>query len=189
MAASVTRLPPVPVVQLTGALSGGGIEDSAVELVRSLSRVSGGPAYFFYAPMMVRDAETAAALHTQPEVARSFRMFDSVTKAVVGIGLWEQGGSTVYDSASPADRRLLHELGTCAESSGAFLTAEGAPVHSSVTERMLAIGAEQLRAVPEVIAVPYGVGKARAVRAALRSGVVTSLVTHTSLATALLDLA
>ena len=188
MASAVTRLPPVPVVQLTGALSGVGIEDSAVELVRSLSRVSGGPAYFFYAPMIVRDAATATALHTQPEVARTFTMFDSVTKAVVGIGLWEQGSSTVYDSASPSDRRLLHALGTCAETSGALLTVDGEPVHSPVTERMIAIGAEQLRAVPEVIAVPYGVTKAPAVRAALRSGVVTSLVTHTSLATALLDL-
>jgi DNA-binding transcriptional regulator LsrR (DeoR family) len=187
MAAAVTRLPPVSVVQLTGSLSGREIEDSAVELVRGLSRVSGGPAYFFYAPMMVRDATTAAALKTQPEVARALAKFDAVTKAVVGIGQWEQGGSTVYDSASPADRRLLHELGTCAESSGALLTTDGTPVHSPVTKRMIAIGAEQLRAIPEVIGVPYGVGKAPAVRAALRSGVVTSLVTHTSLAQALLD--
>ena len=110
-------------------------------------------------------------------------------QAVVGIGLWEHGGSTVYDSASPSDRRLLHDLGTCAETSGALLTVDGEPVHSPVTERMIAIGAEQLRAVPEVIGVPYGVTKAVAVRAALRSGVVTSLVTHTALATALLDLA
>lgn len=188
MATAVTRLPPVPVVQLTGSLLGREIEDSAVELVRGLSRVSGGPAYFFYAPMIVRDATTAAALRTQPEVARTLARFSSVTKAVVGIGQWEQGGSTVYDSASPADRRLLHELGTCAESSGALLTADGTPVHSAVTERMITIGAEQLRAIPEVIAVPYGVAKAPAVRAALRSGVVTSLVTHSSLAQALLSL-
>jgi DNA-binding transcriptional regulator LsrR (DeoR family) len=187
MAAAVTRLPPVPVVQLTGSLSGQGIEDSAVELVRGLSRVSGGPAYFFYAPMIVRDPTTAAALRTQPEVARTFAMFGAVTKAVVGIGQWEQGMSTVYDSASPADRRLLHELGTCAESSGALLTGDGTPVPSPVTERMIAIRAEQLRAVPEVLGVPYGDAKAPAVRAALRSGVVTSLVTHSSLAQALLD--
>lgn len=189
MAAAVTRLPPVPVVQLTGALTGRGIEDSAVELVRSLSRMTGGPAYFFYAPMIVRDATTAVALRTQPEVARTHSMFEAVTKAVVGIGAWHQGGSTVYDSASPADRRLLHDLGTCAESSGAFLTVDGAPVHSPVTDRMIAIDAGRLRAVPEVIGVPYGDAKATAVRAALRSGVVTSLVTHTSLARALLELA
>ena len=187
MAAAVTRLPPVPVVQLTGALSGREIEDSAVELVRSLSRVSGGPAYFFYAPMVLRDATTAAALRTQPEVARTFTMFDAVTKAVVGIGQWEPGGSTVYDAASPADRRLLHDLGTCAETSGAFLALDGARVPSPVTDRMIAIDVERLHAVQEVIGVPYGVAKAPAVRAALRSGVVTSLVTHTSLAQALLD--
>jgi DNA-binding transcriptional regulator LsrR (DeoR family) len=57
-----------------------------------------------------------------------------------------------------------------------------------MTGRMIAIGAEQLRAVPEVIGVPYGDAKALAVRAALRSGVVTSLVTHTSLARTLLEL-
>jgi len=187
MAAAVTRLPPVPVVQLTGSLSGQGIEDSAVELVRGLSRVSGGPAYFFYAPMMVRDGATAAALRTQPEVARTFAMFGAVTKAVVGIGKWEPGMSTLHDWASPADRRLLRELGTAAESSGALLAADGTPVRSAVTERIIAISAEQLRAVPEVLAVPYGDAKAPAVRAALRSGVVTSLVTHSSLALALLD--
>ena len=189
MAAGVTHLPPVPVVQLTGSLSGRGIEDSAVELVRGLSRVGGGPAYFFYAPMLLHDASTAAALRRQPEVARTIETFDSVTKAVVGIGLWARGESTVYDSASPADRRLLLELDTCAESCGAFLTADGTVVHSALTERLISIRADQLRAIPEVIGVPYGVEKAPAVRAALRSGVVTSLVTHTSLAQALLALA
>ena len=187
MASAVTDLPPVPAVQLTGSLSGRGIEDSAVELVRGLSRVGGGPAYFFYAPMLLHDATTAAALRRQPEVARTIAMFDSVTKAVVGIGLWERGESTVYDSASPADRRLLVERDTCAESCGAFFTADGTVVRSAVTERLISIAAEQLRAIPEVIGVPYGVEKAPAVRAAVRSGVVTSLVTHTSLAQALLD--
>jgi DNA-binding transcriptional regulator LsrR (DeoR family) len=94
----------------------------------------------------------------------------------------------VYDSANPPDRRSLLELETCAESSGTFLTAEGTPVHSAVTERMISITADQLRAVDEVIAIPYGVAKAPAVRAALRGGVVTSLVTHSSLAKALLEL-
>ncbi len=188
MAAAVTRLPPVPVVQLTGSLSGSGLEDSAVELVRGLSRVSGGPAHFFYAPMVLRDASTATALRKQPELARTIGRFDEVTKAVVGVGRWERGGSTVYDAASPADRRLMLDLDTCAESSGAFFTATGTVVHSSLTERLISISAEQLRAIPEVIALPYGATKAPAVRAALRAGVVTSLVTHSSLALALLDL-
>ena len=45
----------------------------------------------------------------------------------------------------------------------------------------------QLKPIPEVIAIPYGTAKAPAVRAALRSGIVGGIVTHTALAHALLD--
>ena len=164
-----------------------GYDDSGVELVRALSRVSGGPAYFFYAPMMLPDAGTARALRAQPEVARAFDRFRTVTKAVTGIGLWGPRESTVHDAASLADRARLTRLGVVAECCGVFLAADGTPVANPLTERMVGISADQLRAVPEVIGVPYGAEKAPAVRAALRSGLVSSLVTHASLASALLD--
>ena len=49
------------VVQLTGALSRPDVDDSSIELVREVARTGGGPAYFFYAPLCVADAATAAA--------------------------------------------------------------------------------------------------------------------------------
>ena len=60
-------------------------------------------------------------------------------------------------------------------------------MRTALTDRLIGIDAEQLQAVPEVIAFVYGTAKADAVRAAMHGGVTTSLVTHTSLATALLD--
>ena len=186
-AAAVTHLPPVPVVQLTGSLTGPAHEDSSVELVRRLARTSGGPAYFFYAPMTVPDAATARSLRSQPEVARAVARCSTVTRAVIGIGRWAPGTSTVYDSATPAERRLLADLGVCAEFSGVFVTETGECVGGELTERMVAVDAAQLRAVPDVIGVAYGEGKEPAVRAALRSGIVTSLVTHSALADALLE--
>lgn len=187
MARAVTRLPAVPVVQLTGSLSRPAHEDSSVELVRRLARTGGGPAYFFYAPMTVPDAATARALRRQPEVAGALERYAGVTRAVVGLGRWAPGASTVYDAATPAERRWLADLGVCAEFSGVFVTAEGECVGGELTERMVAVTADQLRAVPEVLALAYGEGKAPAVRAALRSGLVTSLVTHADLARAVLD--
>lgn len=186
MAGSVTRLPAVPIVQLTGSLSGQALEDSTVELVRALARTSGGPAYFFYAPMTVSDAATARSLRSQPEVARTVERYASVTRAVVGLGRWAPGESTVYDAATPAERRMLADLGVCAEFSGVFVTAEGECVRAELTERMVAVDSDQLRAVPEVLALVYGTSKVPAARAALRSGLVTSLVTHSGLALALL---
>ena len=60
-------------------------------------------------------------------------------------------------------------------------------MQTGLADRMVAISAEQMRAIPEVIAIPYGVAKAPAVRAALHSGLIGGIVTHTALANALLD--
>jgi DNA-binding transcriptional regulator LsrR (DeoR family) len=185
MTTALTRLAAVPVVQLTGALSRPD-SDSSVDLVRQAARISGGQAYFFYAPMIVRDAAMALALRRQPEVARAFARFDSVTKAVVGIGLWAPGQSTVYDATDEKERRLAHRLGVCAEISGVLVGADGPPVRTGLTDRMIGVSGVHMRAVPEVIAIAYGVAKAPAVHAAMRSGLVRGLVTHATLARALL---
>jgi len=185
----LTRLPPCPVIQLTGALSRSDVDTSCVELVRDVARASGGPAYFFYAPLIVPDAVTARAMRTQPEIARAARRFPDVTKAVVGVGAWQKGQSTVVDAVTGDERRALHDLGVRAELGGIQLDADGHPLATALTERLIGINAQQLAAVPDVIAIVYGTNKARAVRAAIRGGFVTSLVTHTALAHELLNLA
>jgi DNA-binding transcriptional regulator LsrR (DeoR family) len=187
MARALPRLPGIPVVQLTGALPRPEGRDSSVDVVRDVAGAGGGPAHVFYAPFTVADAATARALRQQPEVARAFSQIPFVTKAVAGVGLWEPGHSTLYDASSEHDRVALRRLGVCADISGVFLSAEGEPVRTELTERMVGISAEQMRAIPEVIGIPYGTAKAAAVRAALRSGLLGGVVTHTALAQVLLE--
>ena len=186
MATALTRLPAIPVVQLTGALSRPDGDDSSIEVVREVARTSGGPAYFFYAPFIVADATTARALRRQPEVARAFEQLGSVTRAVIGIGLWAPEQSTVYDAIGPKERRHLRRLGVCAEFSGVFVDADGEPVPAELSERMIGVSAVQLRKIPEVLGIAYGTAKVPAVRAALRSGLINALVTHATLARGLL---
>ncbi len=187
MARALPRLPGTPVIQLTGALSLADRHDTSVDVVRDVAAASGGVAHCFYSPLTVADAATARALRQQPDVARAFGQLPLVTKAVAGVGRWEEGQSTLYDSASDEDRAALRDLGVCADISGVFVAADGRPVQTELADRMVAISAEQMRAIPEVIIVPYGVRKAPAVRAALRSGLVDGVVTHTGLARAVLD--
>jgi DNA-binding transcriptional regulator LsrR (DeoR family) len=187
MARELPALPGTPVVQLSGALSLPGRPDTSVDVVRDVAGRSGGIAHVFYAPLTVPDAATASALRRQPEVARAFSQLPSVTKAVGGVGLWEAGQSTLYDTSSEHDRRALRELGVCADISGVFLSADGEPVPTELADRMIAISAEEMRTIPEVIVIPYGIRKAPAVRAALRSGLVGGIVTHATLARAVLD--
>jgi DNA-binding transcriptional regulator LsrR (DeoR family) len=158
MTNALNRLPTIPVVQLTGALVQLDVADSSVDLVRQAARISGGAAHFFYAPTVVPDPATARALRKQPEVARTFGRFGSVTKAVVGVGLWAPGESTVYDAANEKVRRELHRRGVCGEIAGVLIDADGRPAESDLTERMIGISAAQLRAIPEVIGgLPPGV--------------------------------
>ena len=192
MVAELKSLPAVPVVQLTGALSSHHdtsssiAGDSSVDIVREVARTSGGPAYLFFAPFLVTDPATARSLRTQPDMARAFDRMSSVTVAVVGIGHWAPGLSTLYDAATEPERAQLRREGVCAEVAGVFLTADGRVLQTALNDRMIAISGTQLRSVDQLIAIPYGVAKAPAVQAALLSGLVDTLVTHVSLAEALL---
>jgi DNA-binding transcriptional regulator LsrR (DeoR family) len=186
MSAALTSLAPCRVVQLTGALSRPDVDESSIELVRDVARISNGPAYYFYAPMIVPDATTAAALLRQPEVARAIDQFASVTKAVVGVGAWSPPYSTVYDAISPGERKSLLQLGVRADVSGVLLDVDGVAVRAPLTERMIGIRAAQLRQIPEIIALAYSAEKAAAARAAILGGYITGLVTHTAFARALL---
>jgi DNA-binding transcriptional regulator LsrR (DeoR family) len=187
MQASLTRLAPCPVVQMTGALSRPDVDASSIELVREVARISEGPAFYFYAPMILPDAATANAMRRQPEVSQAIDMFPKITKAVIAVGSWEKGLSTVADAVSEQEWREMYDMGVRAEMGGIQIDAQGTPVITSITGRMIAIDAPQLQAVPEVIAIAYGTAKAPALHAAIRGGFVTSLVTHATMADAVLD--
>jgi DNA-binding transcriptional regulator LsrR (DeoR family) len=178
---------PAPLVQLTGSLLRDDLSMTSTEIVRDIGRLTGGRVTFFYAPFLLPDEETARTLRRQPEIARAITQFGAVTKAVVGLGAWGAGQSTIYDAMSTADRRALSKAGAVADVSGIFLDSTGTVVGHEQTARMICMNAEQLGKVKDVLAIPYGVAKAPAVVAAVRSGLVTSLVTHDAMARALLD--
>lgn len=186
MTATLRRLAPCAVVQLFGSLPAADSGASALELVRDVARVSGGPAYYFYAPMIVADAATAHALRSQPEIARALTRASEVTVAVAGIGTWQPGGSTFVDALPESEWREIHDLGVRGEVGGIQLDGDGSPVPTPLTDRVIGVSAAQMLAVPEVIGVSYGVAKAGAVRAAMRGKLISGLITHSSLAEALL---
>jgi DNA-binding transcriptional regulator LsrR (DeoR family) len=188
LAAALTQLPPCPIVQLTGAVPPPDGRD-LLDLVRSVARIGGGTAHVFYAPMIVDDAQTAIAICRQADVADALALVPSVTIAMVAIGAWAPGLSTVYDACSPAERDDIARLGACAEMAGVFLAEDGRLVETALDSRMIVTPGPALASIPSVIAVAYGVSKALAVRAGIRAGMIQGLVTHTSLARALLGLA
>ena len=170
--AELAELPRCTVVQLNGVLSEFAEGGGSVETVRRAASLAGGPAYPVYAPLILPDAATAATLRADPGIAAAFAHYDRLTTAVVAIGGWDERNSTVYQALDPDSRARYEGLGVRAEVSAQLIDAEGEPVHCDLDERVISIRAEQLRKVPEVVAVA-GAGdenKARAIGAALKSG-------------------
>jgi DNA-binding transcriptional regulator LsrR (DeoR family) len=187
MAAALRRLPPCTVVQLTGVYDAGTADRGSVEAVRRAAEVAGGEAHPIYAPMLLPDPATAAALRSQTGISRAFEYFDKVTVAAVSIGSWEPGVSTVHDMLSNEERAHYSSLGVAAEMSAHLFDAQGRRIGRDLGERCITVEADRLRRVPEVVAIAGGQRKADAIGAVLRSGLVTSLVTDTAAADHLLQ--
>lgn len=186
MVTALRELPRVPVVQLSGALTITDLQATPVDVVRETARISGGAAHHFYAPLLATDVESADMLRRQPSVADAFAHLPDVTVAVVGIGAWRTRESTLYDLLEPDERTALAAAGAVGEISGAFIDAEGRAVTGDLAQRLITVTAEQLRAIPHVIGLVSGASRVPVVRAATASGLISSLVTDSSLANALL---
>jgi DNA-binding transcriptional regulator LsrR (DeoR family) len=186
MANSLDNLRVKQVVQLTGVLNRPDVEVSGTELVRDVAHRAHAEAFVFYAPMIVSDPAAARGLRRQEQFARAFSSFDSVTKAVVGIGGWDPPSSTLHDALTPPEQELLRRSGVQADLSGVLLDGEGRATETPLGERIVGISAAQLRRVPDVIGIAYGVEKVCAAHAAIRGGYIQSLVTNTEFAERLL---
>lgn len=184
---SLTQLPRVEVVQLCGAAETSVADRSAVEVVVEAARLAGTQALVFYAPQMVDDAAAAQTLIRQSQVRRALDASARVTTAVVGIGSWRPGGSSIFDACTPRDRTEVTACGAVGELAGVFFDDEGRIVHPALADRLVTISAQDLARIPDVTAVVHGAAKTPAVRAALRGGLVHGLIIDASLARELLD--
>lgn len=183
---ALRSLAPAEVVQLVGGVHAGAMETSGVELVRRLAERSGGRAFPLHAPLLVRTAEMAAALRADPSLAQTITRFSRLTKAVVGIGSWQPPRSSLYAEFTAEERRELLAAGAVGDICTIVLDENGQPLKSPVLARAMGISLAELGRVDEVVAVAGGLDKVRAIHAALRSGVVDTLITDARTAAALL---
>jgi DNA-binding transcriptional regulator LsrR (DeoR family) len=183
----VRELPRCDIVQLAGALPAEG-DSNPLELIQRLGRLGGGLTWPLWAPLVVEDPTTAAGLRRQPEIAGALAKADSLDLAVVAIGAWKPGTSTVWDRADAGVRQAAVEAGAVAECSGRLLNAEGVPVESGLDEQIIAVTVKQLQRTPKVIAVAQGQARAEAVLAVAKAGFVTTLIIDVPLAQAITDL-
>lgn len=184
MAGHLPELPGCDVVQLAGAITVTGGSGSGA-LIHQLGAAAGGRTWPLPAPLIVESAETAASLRRQPEISDALQAAGMLDVAVVALGDWSTGKSTVHDRLSPAQLQAATDAGTVAECSGRLLAADGSAVDSGLDDCVIAVSLAQLKSTAEVVMVAPSPDGVAGVLAAVAAGIVGHLVLGPALARAL----
>lgn len=181
MVKALTWLPVCTVVQLAGTqhLPAG---TTTIEVARRAAELSGGRAYPVHAPLVLDDPVAAAVLRRHPAIADTLAMADDLDVAVLSVGAWRAGCSTVWDAAAPALREQGLAAGAIAEVSGRLLDVEGRAVATDLDDMVVGASLAQLSNARRRVALVAGQHRAPAVRAAVRAGLVSVLVTTAEVA-------
>lgn len=186
MATHLGHLPACDVVQLAGDLRVGD-DGGSGQLIHRLGAATDGRTWPLPAPLIVETAELADSLRRLPEISQAQAKADRLDVAMVAIGTWTAGRSTVWERLTGAERAAIAESGAVAEVSGRLLTGEGRHVDTGLDGRVISVTIDQLRAATTTVAVAYGADNLPGVLAALRGGFIQRLVVDGALAAALAE--
>jgi len=157
------------------------------DVVSRLAQRSGGQCFFLPAPLFADSSRDAQVLRAQSGVRQVLQLLDACRLCVIGIGALDAAGHVQrLHSMTAADRQRLLAAGAVGEVCGCFINAQGKIIDDEMHARLIGMALPALRG-RQVLAVAGGAYKAQAIAAALRSGVISSLVTDEVAARRVLD--
>jgi DNA-binding transcriptional regulator LsrR (DeoR family) len=174
----------VRIAQALGSIPFATQELDSGALARQLASKLGGEVLYLPSPMIADNAEAAAVLRRQPAIERTLAAAREADLALLGIGNLDPAHSPLITAAG-LDAAQLGELranGIVGDIAGQIFTREGSLYQGELTERVIGLTLEELRCIPTVMAVAFGVSKAEAILGVLRTGVVDVLSTDDSAA-------
>ena len=180
----------VKVVQLVGALGARNAEYDGHDLVLRLTRKLGGESYFLNAPYFCQNPETARAMMETPGIIETIDLGKKTQVALLGIGTTLPKYSSFYLAGYVPIEELdrIREQGAVGDVCGIHFDVNGRSVYQEFTDRLVAIGMDDLFKIPVRIAVAGGLGKVMPVLGALRGGFINVLVTDSTVAKKILEI-
>ncbi len=191
----INAVRPTPHAQINVAQAMGSLPfaiqdlDSAA-LARQLAQKLGGQVSYLPSPLIASSPEAAAVLRSQPLIEHTLTASRNADIALVGIGALDPKVSRYVQAgiiAADAMSRLKRE-GAVGDIGGQFYTQTGEPHSSKYSRCMIGLTLEEMRHIPNVIAVAMGHAKARAILGALHTGVINVLCTDQRTAREVLNL-
>lgn len=175
---------------LVGGLSSISNEISGGELVRELAARVGAEYLSLHAPATLGTVAARDVLLAEPTVQEALDAATGAELAFVGIGIPSHGSSAAILTSmqlSPEEEQDFWSAQPVGDLAARYFDAAGREVTGAVADRILAIGFDDLRSIPNVVGVAHGRTKTPGVLGALRGRLVDSLVCDEVLARALLS--
>jgi DNA-binding transcriptional regulator LsrR (DeoR family) len=146
------------------------------EVVHSLARRTGGEGYFLPVPFIADSIDDKKVLISQRSVVQALEIARSASVCFISAGeLTEESLLRRQGMISSAELESLRQAGAVGDTNGIFFDSEGRQVDHELNERTIALGFEELKALPVLLLIAGG-EKVQAARALLRSGVINGLI-------------
>lgn len=177
------------VVQMFGGLRAAPVDIMSGELVTEAARALGAIEDRLHAPWIVETPELARALLEQTDVAATLKRAAGADVALAGIGAMRSSSSSLIFNSRYLESEELEEIdasGAVGDLCGRLFDSEGRACRASVMGRVIGLDLDEIRRIPMVIGVATGRQKVAAIRAALRGGLLSAMVTDSEAAQAIL---
>ncbi|SDJ56485.1 sugar-binding transcriptional regulator [Salimicrobium halophilum] len=143
---------------------------------------------YLYAPAMMDNSELKERLLSSLDIFGVLEEGKNVDIAVVGLGNPVQN-STMEEIGylSSEDVASLKRSNAIGDLNSQFYDVNGEPLNHPLNERVIGLGMEDLRNVPETVAIAEGLNKVKSIHAGLKSGIINTFITDDETATALMS--
>lgn len=182
--AGLPLMPGVAVVPSTGGMQQHAQHFQSNEFSRRAAEVTGGTPYFIHAPYLPAP-EALDFFLAESSVQDSVALWDRLDVAVVGIGMPYGLERPYQGGASHPDPDLSAAAGDVVRH---YFDREGQVINWRGEGQMIAVSCAQLRATPLVVGVAVGEEKVTSIIGAARAKLITTLITDTRTAEAVLDM-
>ncbi|KKB13107.1 RNA polymerase sigma70 [Devosia geojensis] len=171
------HVPGLEVHSMMGGLTQGS-EINTFEIVRGFAQVLGARCSYLVAPIYAESAESRDAIISQTVFRRTFAAISEVDIAFLSVGdVSDRSLQVRYGLPEGVKAADLKRAGAVGDIIGRYLDANGEPVAHDINAQVLAPELDQFRRIPCRIVASGGAHKREIVKAVVKSGLATALVT------------
>lgn len=176
------------IVALNGGLHNASQGTNTYDVATQFGRYLNAPARVLHAPVYVKDEATATGLASDAGIRDALELARKASIVIYSLGAMHDKSTMLkLGHINSEQEGFLREHGAVGEIACRWIDRNGKPVQLPSSINPIGIFLDDLRKIPQRLAVAGGEGKQEVVLAALRGGFITTLVTDERAATYLLE--